>query len=79
MSAQFDKWYICDDCAMWHANADLSGVDDPGRVAEIKKCEETVVVDCGEEAEECVAFSTTPCYACGTRLAGSRHRAFTLK
>jgi len=56
MSDRFENWYVCDDCAMWHTNADLSGVDDPERVAEIKKCEEPLVVDCGEEAEECLSL-----------------------
>lgn len=69
---------ICDDCAMWHANADLSGVDDPERVAEVQACDSMFAVDCGDESEFCDAFSTAPCDACRTRLAGSRHRAFLI-
>ena len=69
---------ICNDCASWHANADLSGVDDETRIAEVKAFPDSLAVDCGENEEYCDTFSKYPCEACGTRLAGHRHRAFLL-
>jgi hypothetical protein len=44
----------------------------------VKACDDQFAVDCGEEAEFCDAFSSAPCDACRTRLAGSRHRAFLI-
>jgi hypothetical protein len=69
---------ICDDCASWHANRDLSGVDDPVRVAEVMRCDDYFAVDCGEDGEFCTAFSWSSCDACGTRLGGARHRAWLI-
>jgi hypothetical protein len=72
------EYWLCEDCAMWHTNADLSGVDDAERLAQIEACSDRFVIDCGEHAELCEAFSAAPCDACRTRLAGSRHRAFLI-
>lgn len=58
---------ICADCAMWHANADLSGVEDEGRIAEVQACSAHVIV--GDDID---TFSWAPCDACGTRLGGTR-------
>lgn len=68
--------YICEDCTMWHANASTEGVDDPDRLIEVTSVQGVFVPDCGEEAEFCVDFSSSRCDACGTCLAGSRHRAW---
>lgn len=76
MTAEFAECEVCDDCALWHSNADVSGIEDPDRVAEVKAADRHFIVDCGEEAEFCTAFSWSRCDACGTSMGGSRHRAF---
>ncbi len=65
--------HICTDCAMWHANGDLTMIEDIDRVAEIKACNAPVIVDPEEDGDH---FSFTPCGACGSRLGGSRTRAW---
>jgi len=70
------EYFICGDCAMWHANADVTALEDEARIAEVTKVESHFIVDCGDEAEYCTAFSANACDACGTHLAGERHRAF---
>ena len=66
--------YICTDCAMWQTNADSSGI--PEELIElITSIEEHWAIDCGEDGEYCIEFSKSPCDCCGSRLAGSRHRA----
>jgi len=78
MGGEMTEFYICIDCAMWHANADLTGLDDETREAKIKACTENLVIDCGENEEYCVDFGKAPCDACGSHLAGTRHRAFAI-
>ena len=68
--------YICDNCAIWHANADSTGIEDQRRLIEVTSVERSFDVDCGPDAEHCVTFSRSRCDACGTTLAGSRHRAW---
>ena len=76
------EWvYVCPDCAMWSANAELPD-DDPNLSDQENayRCDEIrngtpVIVDCGGDADHCVGFSTQPCAACHTWMAGARHRA----
>ena len=67
-------YYICSDCAMAHANGVLPEDDD--RAAEVNQFDGILAVDCGEDGEYCVDFSTAWCDACRTHLAGDRHRAW---
>lgn len=67
---------VCDDCALWWVNADLSHIDDEDRANEIRSVDGYFIVDCGEDQQFCHDFSSARCDACGTRLAGSRHRAW---
>lgn len=76
MTVEHAECEVCDDCALWHANGDLSGIDDPERRAEVQAADRHFIVDCGDEAEFCTAFSSRRCDACGSHLAGARHRAF---
>lgn len=76
LEVDMTEFYICSDCAMWHANADVSGIDDEKRVAEVTAYDGFLDVDCGENGEHCRDFSWSACDACGTTLGGDRHRAF---
>lgn len=67
---EYSTAYICGDCAMFHANGDLSGIDDADRIAEIEACNVPVFV-----GDDVVDFSWSPCGACGTRLGGTRFAA----
>lgn len=63
---------ICVDCAMLHANADTSGVDDPSRLAEVLAgLEDYPFVIVGEHH----GFSWSACDTCGSRLGGDRFTA----
>lgn len=75
---------ICDDCTIWIANADASGMDSErfgevyrgvGHLSEIGY----VVNACGTCFEDtCEAFSSRRCDCCQTSLAGTRHAAAIL-
>jgi hypothetical protein len=67
--------HICNDCAMWHANGDLTMIEDIDRVAEIKACNAPVIVD-PEDDEDCYSYFYSPCGACGSRRLGTRTRAW---
>ena len=73
---EFVECSICVDCAMFHANADTTGIDDPARVEEVTSVTGHYIVDCGDDGEGCAAFSWSRCDACGTPLGGARHRAY---
>jgi bacterioferritin-associated ferredoxin len=76
-----DYVWVCTDCAMWWANAELPE-DDPNlddatnaqRIAEIRDGT-PVIVDCGECSDECLGFSTRRCDSCQDHRGGVRHRA----
>ena len=75
---------VCSDCAMWIANADLSGAtdEDAERVMRAVEtfCVETgthLFVDCGDEDEHCTDFSPSFCDMCDA-LPGERHRAIAV-
>lgn len=66
---------ICVDCAMLHANNDLSGVEDDARRAEVQAgLKDYPFLAVGEDA----GFSWSPCEACGSRLGGDRMWASVL-
>lgn len=68
---------ICVDCAVWHANGDISGIDDEVREAEVRAAAGigtgTVVVGDGE-----AYFSWSRCDACRTTLGGDRIDSYLL-
>lgn len=73
-----DALWVCWDCAMWHANGELSDGISPDRVDAVTGYVGVLSVDCGEDGEHCVTFSWSSCDACGDRLGGERHRAFVV-
>ena len=90
MKVERDDLWLCDDCTLYAVNDDLSGIDYylSGKEAEKRRKEVTKGVhalgkhlvpdfdsETGDGIEE---FSRTACDACGTRLAGGRHRFATL-
>lgn len=90
MFDQRDLW-LCDDCLFYAVNDDLSGIDyylsgkeAEKRAAEVKKgvhsLGRNLVPDFDSETGEGIEeFSSHRCDACGTRLAGGRHRFATLR
>lgn len=76
------EYWLCDDCTIFAVNGDLSGVDSDERVKKIEEGAERlgrISPDFDSETEEGIKdFSSHRCDACGTRLAGSRHRFVTL-
>ena len=73
-----DEWFVCSDCAMWHANGDAEGVS-ADRVDAVTGFTGVLAIDCGEDGEWCVPFSWSSCDACGDRRGGERHRAFPVR
>lgn len=67
---------VCSDCAVWHANGDSSGIDDPEREYEVRRARLLAgrSITTGDEA----GFSWSRCGACGTTLGGDRHEAWLL-
>jgi hypothetical protein len=70
----WDAAYICQDCLLFHANNDTSGIDDATREAEVRAavnldgCDITIL---GDD----MGYRTTPCEACDSNLAGNRYLA----
>lgn len=62
---------ICIDCAMFHANADVSGIDDEARLEAVTAYEGFLVVDPDDQHD----FSWKPCDACRSTLGGARFGA----
>jgi len=63
---------ICVDCAMLHANNDLTGIDSPEREAEVLAgLNDYPFVIVGEHD----GFHWSPCDTCGSRLGGDRFTA----
>jgi hypothetical protein len=91
MMVDRDDLWLCDDCLFYAVNDDLSGIDyhysgeeADKRVKEVKKgvhsLGRNLVPDFDSETGEGIEeFSSHRCDACGTRLAGSRHRFATLR
>lgn len=77
---------VCDDCLVWIANADASGMDDSRYAEVLKGVEELntyghVVPACDSECPygpSCDSFSSARCECCRTNLGGTRHRAAIL-
>lgn len=90
MVDQDDLW-LCDDCLFYAVNDDLSGIDysysgkeADKRAKEVKKgvhsLGRNLVPDFDSETGEGIEeFSSHHCDACGTHLAGGRHRFATLR
>lgn len=69
---------ICEDCAVWVANADSSGMDDEtfARVTDIDLDAAGIwVLDTSHDDGE---FSLSPCGRCGSGLGGMRYGAAIL-
>lgn len=63
--------WVCTDCMILDVNHDTSGLSDE-RVSELWTTYSGWAVYVGDEGTD-LDFSTTPCVACGTHLAGARH------
>lgn len=79
LEERFVEANVCNDCAMFWANAELPDYDHnmpveeyEERVEEIRNGKK-VDLDCDDL---CIGFSTKPCESCGSWLAGERHRAW---
>jgi hypothetical protein len=76
VSVEFVIAMICNDCILYVANGDTSGLDteeDRERVI----CPDNparFIADCRGD-DDCDAFSKASCDRCGTHLAGARHRS----
>jgi hypothetical protein len=73
-----DLW-LCQDCTIYAANGDLSGIDDAKREKEVVRGVNAfgrhLVVDYDSETGEGErSFSWSSCDACGSDLGGSRTR-----
>lgn len=73
---EFADCSICVDCAMFHANADTTGIEDEVRVAEVTGVTEHFIVASGDDDDNYTAFSWRRCDACGSTLGGARYRAY---
>jgi hypothetical protein len=73
-----DDLWLCQDCTIYAANGDLSGViDEKTEKAVIKGVDRLgshLVIDSGEDGEGEKGFSWSHCDACGSKLGGSRTR-----
>ena len=63
---------ICVDCAMLHANGDLTGIDNPEREAEVLAGLTNYPFLAVGDHE---GFSWSGCDACGSKLGGDRFSA----
>lgn len=78
MMMMSEHW-LCDDCLMVACNGDTSGIKSEERTREVEDgvaslgphLSANFDADSGDGIEE---FDRSPCDACGTHLAGSRHR-----
>ncbi len=80
IEVHFPTWQgiICTDCAMWHANRDLSALSDTVAAAHVSRIHAHmsdpnwfVTVDSDADC----SFDKGPCDSCGTHLAGDRMNA----
>ena len=74
--------HVCTDCASAIANNDFSGIDDGDEYSVRQGLKRTSggywVLDCGENDENDIDFSTKPCDCCRREWAGARHGAAIL-
>lgn len=75
---QDDLW-LCTDCLLYAVNGDTSGIESDKREKEVVEgvnaLGPNLVPDFDSDTQDGIEeFSRTPCDACGTRLAGERHR-----
>ena len=71
---------ICTDCALYHANGDMTGnphcETEAGQdewLADVERCTKGGRVIVGETSHD---FSSIWCQTCGSRLGGERHDAW---
>jgi len=69
MRTEWAEGEVCVDCAMWHANGDTSGIDDPEREARVRRMRDVIVI-----GEPC-GFSSSSCDACRDSRGGDRFEA----
>jgi hypothetical protein len=69
MRTEWAEGEVCVDCAMWHANGDTSGIDDPEHEARVRLVTQHVIIG------EPVGFSWRRCEACGDSRGGDRFDA----
>jgi hypothetical protein len=74
--------HVCVDCAAVIANGDWEQIDDYDKYDIRQGLARTSggywVLDCGENEENDIDFSTTPCDCCRRKWAGARHGASIL-
>lgn len=72
------KMELCDDCAIYACNGDLSGIESEKRAAKVKasvdELEHLVPNFDSETGDGITEFSLYGCDCCGSRLHGRRHR-----
>jgi hypothetical protein len=74
-----DNLWLCTDCLIYAVNGDTSGIESPEREREVVEGVNALgphlVPDYDVETEDGIlGFTRRQCDACGTRLAGERHR-----
>lgn len=73
-----DEIWLCQDCALYAANGDTSGIDDERRekqvIAGVDALGPNLVCNSAEDGSGDLEFSWSPCEGCGTSLGGSRMR-----